>query len=171
MKVLITGLPGAGKTTIIRELQKRGYNAHETDENGLTSFYELRTGKKLDKAPPSPIDFNRYAWNWDIPTIKRLMTHTQKPIFFGGIASNTADYLDLFDRIFVPHPSLEVIKHRIMTRTNNDFGKHPDELADILKEHSENDKWWLAKGAIILDGNQSVSKIVDKLLSYLDDRK
>jgi hypothetical protein len=166
---LITGSPGAGKTTVIHELKRRGLNAHETDENGMTSFYDLKTGEKLDKSPPAPIDFTRYAWNWDVAAIKRLIVRADEgPIFFGGIASNTTDNLQLFDEVFVPHPSLDTLQHRIMTRTNNDFGKHPAELADILKDHSGGDKWWAKQGAIILDGNQSVKKIVDDILERVN---
>jgi AAA domain-containing protein len=166
---LITGLPGAGKTTIIQELQKRGYNAHETDENGMTSFYDLKTGRKLDKAPPAPIDFTRYAWSWDVAAIKRLIASTQgTPIFFGGIAGNTVDNLELFDKVFIPYPTLDTLKHRLKTRTNNDFGKHPDELADILKDHSGGDTWWAKQGAIILDGDQSVEKITDDILERVN---
>jgi broad-specificity NMP kinase len=164
---LITGSPGAGKTSIIDELARRGYAAYNTDDMPeITRFYDLRTGDRMDSGPPAPIDFSRYAWNWNIDALKKLLKSADT-VFVGGITSNTLPNLGLFDRIFVPHPSLTELERRIVTRTNNDFGKHPDELADILKDHDGSDDFWRSKGAIIIHADRPIKEIADEILSHI----
>lgn len=164
---LITGSPGAGKTSLMHELARRGYAAYSTDEvPGLTAHYDAATGKKLDFHPPAPVDYTKYAWNWDIDMLKKLLASSDQ-VFVGGITSNTLDNLDLFDKVFVPHPSLTELERRITTRTNNDFGKHPDELAMILKDHEGSDNFWRNKGAIIINADKPIEQIADDILAHL----
>jgi broad-specificity NMP kinase len=164
---LITGSPGAGKTSIIEELQRRGYAAYNTDDMPeITRYYDLHTGKRMDSNPPAPIDFARYAWNWNIEALKKLL-NSADIVFVGGITGNTIPNLNLFDRIFVPHPNLSELERRIITRTNNDFGKHPDELADILKEHDGSDEFWRSKGAVVINADRPIGEITDDILAHI----
>jgi hypothetical protein len=152
---------------VAEELQKRGYTIYDTDGMAdITSFYDVRSGAKLREHPPSPIDFSRYAWRWDVKALKRLL-HKNQPVFVVAITANTADNLHLFDKVFVLNPDVETLRHRILARTNNSFGKHPDELARTLKHHEGSDRFWRSKGAIIIDANQPLDGVVEEILGHI----
>ena len=164
---LITGTPGAGKSSIIEELKRRGYAAFSADEDlNITAHFDIATGEKLAKAPPAPIDHSKYAWNWDIPLIQKLIAENDI-MFLAGTSHNMWQNLGLFDKIFVPHPSADKLKRRLLSRTNNDYGKHPDELAEIMRDHETDEDFWGSKGSVIINGDQPIKKIVDTILEYV----
>jgi thymidylate kinase len=57
--IYITGPSGSGKSTVRNELIKRGYEAHDTDEDGMSAWYEetmkervvARTTNDFGKSP------------------------------------------------------------------------------------------------------------------------
>ena len=165
---LITGEAGSGKTSIIHELARRGYSTFNTDDMpDITRFYDLNTGQPTVTAPPAPIDFTRYAWNWDIPALQKLLTQAPSPGFFGAITSNSNANFHLFKQVFVLIPSLANLKHPLQTRTANDFGKHPDELAGILKSFDQTGDYWRRNGAIVIDANPPVAIVADDILNRI----
>src|SRR4051812_49776206 len=36
VRVLVTGMSGAGKSTLVRELRRRGFTAHDADDDGFS---------------------------------------------------------------------------------------------------------------------------------------
>jgi ABC-type molybdenum transport system ATPase subunit/photorepair protein PhrA len=55
-----------------------------------------------------------------------------KDIFLCGVASNEDELRNLFKQIFELVIDNETLKHRLLTRTSNDWGKHPHELQRTL---------------------------------------
>jgi adenylate kinase family enzyme len=43
--ILITGSSTSGKSTIAKELVKRGYEAYDTEHNGVSGWHNKATGK------------------------------------------------------------------------------------------------------------------------------
>ena len=163
---LITGSSGSGKTTVAEELQRRGYTAYNTDTMPeVTSLYDMATGKaiSLHDWPPAPLDTKRYHWNWDLRELRRLL-ESDHPVFIAAITSNTKENLHLFDDVLVLNPSVETLEHRLLTRTNNNIGKHPDELAGILDKHAKSADMWRSLGARLIDGDQSLNEVVDTIV-------
>lgn len=167
--ILITGSPGTGKSATIGELHSRGYRAYDTDNMPeITGYYYAKTGKPLATKPPSPRDFNKHVWNWRLPALKKLID-VDEDVFIGAITANTVDNLYLFDLTFVLHASTETVKHRLKTRTTNDFAKHPEELRGVLESHEGSEDFWKSKGCIIIDAEQSVEKVADDILEKVHD--
>jgi len=52
-----------------------------------------------------------------------------------------------------------------MIRTNNDFGKHPDDLARQLEWNKWAVKYAKSIGAIVIDATQPIERVVDDILS------
>lgn len=49
--ILITGISGTGKTTIVEELKKKGYNSYSIEDvHGLFDMYHKET-KKVTRTP------------------------------------------------------------------------------------------------------------------------
>ena len=169
-KYLITGSPGVGKTSVVEELTKRGYKAYNTDNyREITWFDDLQTGKPLKNKPPATFDPTRHGWNWRLPALKKLL-NSAKNVFVSGVTSNTIENLDLFDKVFVLHIGLDTLKDRLTDRANNDFGKHPDELREVLKDHDGSDIFWKNKGAIIINAEQPIIKVVDDILAHINEK-
>ena len=169
---LITGYPGSGKSSVADELSRLGYKAYNTDDvPGLTAHYEIASGRKLDQAPPAPIDFTTHAWNWDIPALKKLLNQPG-PVFAAGITSNTLDNLDLFDGIFYLDVDWPTLKHRLLNRSDNDFGKHPEELAELEKEdYTSNLHFWQSKGAVRIDASRPIAQVARDIIDHVEAKK
>lgn len=167
--ILITGSPGIGKSETIGELKRRGYKAYDTDDMPeITGYYDIATGERITYRLPSPRDQTKHAWNWQIPALKKLID-TDGDVFIGAITANTVGNLDLFDLKFALHASAETVKHRLKTRTTNDFAKHPEELRGVLESHEGSDDFWKNKGCIIINAEQPLEKVADDILQNLHE--
>jgi shikimate kinase len=115
MKVLLTGMSGTGKSTVIRELTARGYRAVDADYDGWSE-----TGPDGD-------------WVWREDRIQRLLSiEAGDVLFLSGCATNQVKFYPQFDHIVLLSAPAAVIVDRLATRTNNPYGRHPDELALVL---------------------------------------
>ena len=53
---------------------------------------------------------------------------------------------------------------RLASRTNNDYGKHPDDLKDILGWNETTDERMASYGAIIVNAEQPLGSVVDEII-------
>ena len=162
---LITGFSGSGKSTVAHELARMGYAAYDTDDmRDITRHFDMELGRYMNEAPPAPIDYYRYSWMWDVPALKALINQPA-PVFIAAITSNTEENLHLFDQVFYLDADWHTLEHRLLTRTTNDFGKHPDELADLKKDFPKGREFWLNKSTVI-DSTQPVALIAKDILAH-----
>ena len=158
---LIDGVSGAGKTTICDELSERGFKAVEADEV-LADWIDLETGLPTD-------DHSSYNWHWDKNKFDALIKETDgQDLFICGGAMNKTDFLHHFSKIFTLHLDDETLKERLLNRTNNDYGKKPEELAFQLKENRMTEQYSKERGAILIDATKPVETIIEEIISYLN---
>lgn len=62
----------------------------------------------------------------------------------------------------------ETLMNRLRTRTNNNYGKTPEELTKQLEWNKKVVEDSLKKGYIVIDSSKDVSSVVDKILSSLE---
>jgi len=167
MKYLVTGIAGSGKTSVMDELSRRGYTSYSIDDiEDAVRLEDQTTGKPVDW-PDGPTDFSRYAWNWQPEGLKKLL-ESSPDVFIGGTSSNQYDFADWFDKIFVLTVSEPTQHHRLTTRTNNDFGKHPEDLERTLRIRETVEQEALDHGAIPIDAEQSITKVTDDIVRRID---
>lgn len=125
----MTGMSGTGKSTVIDALTARGYKAIDADCDEFSEWVEV-TG---DTDPfGSPVEVNR-DWVWREGRIQDLLsTEDTDILFLSGCAENMGKFLPQFDHVVLLSAPADVIVERLRTRTNNPYGKHPDEIARVL---------------------------------------
>jgi len=142
---LISGLPGTGKTSVCAELQTRGHKAIDADR----AFGHQRNAD----------------WLWDEEKIERVLDdNTSEEVFICGSASNRDKYISKFNKAFILYVDDQTLQHRLINRTNNNFGKDPDTLARQLERNRGVKEYSIKRGRLVIDATQSVEKIVDEIL-------
>lgn len=128
-RILVTGMSGTGKSTVIGELAARGYKAVDADGDEFSEWVPVSS----DADPfGAPAGVNR-DWVWREDRIQALLsTEDTDVLFLSGCAENMGKFLPQFDHIVLLSAPAEILVERLATRTNNPYGKHPDEVAQVL---------------------------------------
>jgi uridine kinase len=117
-RVLITGMSGTGKSTLLDELSARGYPTVDTDYG---DYYELVDGEPL----------------WRTDRIEALLRTTPadsgQVLFVQGTTRNLGAFYPWFEHIVLLSAPADVLIERLTTRTTNTYGKDPAELAETLR--------------------------------------
>lgn len=166
----ITGVSGTGKTTITKELNKRGILAIDQDskEYGLCSWkhnktmedarFEYGIGKEFLEAND---------WYCNIEKLKKILSENERISFICGVAANQDEYLNLFDKVFLLQCSPEMLVKRIDGREDHQFGKHPSEKEHILNWFVEFEKDLINRGAIVINSDNPINFVVDEILKNI----
>ena len=115
-RILLTGMSGTGKSSVIGALRTLGYRAVDMDEPGWSEY-----GPDGD-------------WRWREARVQDLLSSLEDDdtLFLSGCAENQVKFYAQFDKVILLSAPAEVIGQRLRTRTNNNYGKHPDEMAETL---------------------------------------
>jgi len=141
MKILLTGMSGAGKTTTLAELQKHGYLVVDLDATGLCEWKNIETGEKTEYGPNGK-DYawlTKHGWYCDIEKFKLFLSciREDKIVFIAGMTENLKEFSKIFDKIFIIGAENKVIEKRLIERTNNHFAKKEDERLFMFKHTQE----------------------------------
>lgn len=137
-RVLLTGMSGAGKTTILDELQRRGHVGVDTDYDGWTL---------ADRT-------------WDEPRISRLLDD-HPDIVVSGTVENQVLFYPRFDHVVLISAPLEVLLLRLRSRRNNPYGKSAEDAAEVAR-YVETVEPLLRRGATVeLDGQRPLVELAD----------
>jgi len=145
--LVISGPCGAGKSSVYEELIRRGYKAVSTD----------RAWK--DSADNSMWDEQR--------ALSELESPEPDVLFVCGSSRNRDRFLPYFAEVFNLRIDDDTMRRRLRERTNNDFGKQPEELELMLTLNRSGAR---PAGAIDIDATQPLRQVVDELLRLANCR-
>lgn len=160
-RVLLTGMSGTGKSTLICELAARGYRAIDMDDDEWSEWVNVS-----GDGPEGP-DAGR-DWVWREDRIQRLLaTEDADVLFVSGCASNQGKFHAQFDHIVLLSAPTPLIVERLATRTNNPYGKHPDELAQILRYVQTVEPLLKRSASLEVDTSVPIDQVVETVLSLV----
>jgi len=108
-------MSGTGKSTVIAKFLDRDFKAVDLGEPEWSEY-----GPDGD-------------WVWREDRVQSLLSKEDVDLLFiSGCASNQVKFYSQFDHIILLSAPAEVVVERLATRTNNSYGKLPDELSDTL---------------------------------------
>lgn len=146
-RVLVTGMSGTGKSTVVAALVARGIPAVDTDDGWCV---------------PQPDGTLR----WDNARLGGLLD--DGPVVVAGCEENMVELLPRFDAVVLLSVPTPILLERIEQRTSNDFGKDPAERARILAdlEHVEPLLRRIADVELVTD--RPLDEIVDSIVEIAE---
>lgn len=127
-RVLVTGMSGTGKSTLIAALAARGCEAVDAD----TDEYSEWAAVGGEDVAGTPVEPGR-DWQWREDRIAALLAAERAgPLFLAGCAANMGRFLPQFDRVILLRAPAAIIVERLAARTGNDYGKGPGETERVL---------------------------------------
>jgi dephospho-CoA kinase len=115
-RVLLTGMSGTGKSSVIETLAARGYKAVDTDDGWC-----------------EPMPDGRQRWRED--AVEQLLAIEDADVLFvAGCEENQVRFHPQFDVIILLSAPAEILAERLASRTGNPYGKTPGELRRILDD-------------------------------------
>lgn len=157
-RILLTGMSGTGKSTVIEELQSRGFVAIDTDyDDWCQEVTDPLTGET--------------EWVWDEERIRELLIRPLSgPLFVSGCRTNQGQFYPYFDFKVLFSAPLEVMLERVASRATNDYGKQEDERAEIVANFEMVQPLLKKSADVELDSSvMSVEEIVEFLSNLVAD--
>ncbi|HET9722686.1 MAG TPA: AAA family ATPase [Actinomycetota bacterium] len=152
-RVLITGMSGVGKSAVAGRLSELGYKAVDIDYGGFSWVDE------------------RGDQHWDVDRVRQLMaTEDVDALFVIGSDDSQVLFYPDFDHIVLLSAPRAVMLERLASRTNNPFGKSPDELAKILADLQRYEPAMRRSATHEIDTSQSLDRVVEEILRLVRPR-
>lgn len=140
MKILITGTPGSGKTSLVKyALSVNDATFVDADEvKGLCEWREFETGVVVGLVDEMTITSNddwykKHGWYWRENRLKELFAEYPELVLCGS-SENVADYYPLFDKIMVLQKTEEELLRNLKSPDRaNPFGKTTKQRAGFME--------------------------------------
>lgn len=161
-RVLITGMSGTGKSTLIRSLAARGYKAVDADDPGWSELVDVPGDPGISASDPGQ------DWIWREDRIRELLdAEDAEVLFLSGCASNQVTFYPRFDHIVLLSAPVPLMTARLATRTDNPYGKDPGELAMVL-HHTRTVEPRLRRSATLeVDTSAPIETVVAAVLEHV----
>lgn len=147
-RILITGMSGTGKSTVLDELRRRGHHAVDTDYGG----------------------WERPQGRWDELRMDALLA-SHPFVVVAGTAENQGDFYDRFTSVVLLSVPAEVMIERVGRRTNNPYGKTAEQQAEILHYLWTVEPRLRARATLELDGREPIVALADVIEGLLGPEK
>ena len=154
-RVLITGMSGTGKTSVIEALARAGYKAIDTGWNP----------DRETPPPPGDPDADGPGWVWREDRIRDLLaTEDAEVLFLSATVPNQSSFYGWFDHVVLLSATPEVTAQRLGSRTNNPYGKSAADLAEVLRFKSTIEPMLRNGATEEIDTDRPLDEVVARIL-------
>lgn len=158
---LIEGVSGTGKTSVCRELQRRGRHAINGDTE-LAYQGDPVTGEPTDGA-----SHENHLWHVD--RVAALVADQSQPAsYFCGGSRNHSRFRHLFDEVFVLDVDANTLDRRLAARPTDEFGGTAEQRRFVAELHRTRRD--LPTDAVIIDATAPLIEVVDEILRLTSPR-
>ena len=155
-------MSGTGKSTVIEELAARGHKAVDTDYDGLSESVNVPDDETTG------LDTGQ-DWVWREDRIQNLLSaEDAEVLFLGGCAPNQGKFYAKFDHIVLLTAPAHTIVERLATRTNNPYGKRPEEVARVLGLLQTVEPTLIRDAGCVVDTSVPLDQVVAEVLRLVD---
>jgi NAD(P)-dependent dehydrogenase (short-subunit alcohol dehydrogenase family) len=137
-RILITGMSGTGKSTLLGELARRGHHTVDTDYDG----------------------WEQAGGTWDEAKMSQLLERYPN-VVVSGTVENQGRFYDRFEHVILLSAPVDVLIERVATRTNNPYGKSPGEQNEIRAYVTEVEPILRRSATVELDGRRPIAELAD----------
>jgi len=139
-------MSATGKSAVVAELVARGHRAVDTDDGWC-----------------EPTPDGRQRWRED--AVEALLRHEDGEVLFvAGCEQNQGTFRPWFDHVVLLTAPLDVLVHRLRTRTGNPYGKHPQDFARFLADVRDVEPLLRATADRVIDTRLPLPAVVDAVL-------
>ncbi len=169
-RVLITGMSGTGKSTVIAALAAQGYHAVDADSPAWSAWVAIpHDAGSSDAATEERGIWRTHDWLWREDRIRGLLSTTDGDLLFvSGCAPNMRQFYPEFAHIVLLSAPPSVIRERLATRTTNAYGKHPEELARILRQVQTVEPLLRRVASLEVDTSAPLVEVIETILGHVE---
>jgi dephospho-CoA kinase len=162
-RVLLTGMSGTGKSTVIDVLAARGYKAVDADYNGYSELVTAPADEPTGMEPGQD-------WVWREDRIRDLLsTEDTDVLFLSGCSPNQGKFYGQFDHIVLLTAPAGILVQRLASRSNNPYGKRPEEVARVLHLQQSVEPLLRSGAGLEIDTSIPLDQVVAKVLRHIDE--
>ncbi len=121
-RVLLTGMSGTGKSSLLERLALRGAHVVDADTDAWSRWQPGPDGEP--------------DWTWDEDAMAALLA-AYPTLVVAGCSPNQWRFYDRFDEVVLLHAPVDVLLERVRTRTGNTFGRTPEQQDKIRRDTEE----------------------------------
>jgi dephospho-CoA kinase len=144
--VLLTGMSGAGKSTVLGELARGGHAVVDTDVGGWT----VEGPERL----------------WDVARLTALLDgHPGGHLFLAGTVANQGVLYPRFDAVVLLTAPVEVLLARVAVRTTNPYGRTAEQRARIVQDTAEVEPLLRRGATVVVDTKAPLADVVAAVLA------
>jgi dephospho-CoA kinase len=166
--ILIAGVSGTGKSEVGRRLKDLGFETYDIDSTpDLCVMVDKVTGLPTEYDNDNDIEkMERMQWLCKLEKLKELIDNQKDEVaFYCGAPNNVEEMVSSFDKVILLTTDPDIIRQRLSSRKDNGFGKSA-QVQDYILDNKENiERSLQEKGAITIDSNQNISKVVEDVVT------
>ncbi|MBR0694253.1 AAA family ATPase [Bradyrhizobium lablabi] len=159
-RVLITGMSGTGKSSVIEELVARGHHAYDLDTPEWSQWVDTDPADML-----TPAQGRDWAWRED-----RVRALLSKPgdgmLFISGCAENMRQLFFLIDAIILLSAPVATIMERLAMRSSG-YGQIAEERQKVCQLISTIEPVLRKSADYEIDTTRPINATVDEILRIL----